>query len=169
MSRPSRSQVQVRVGSYADGTPRLVTFNWQSCKPAHMRTNAQEGSRPNIGRRPDPPTDQTTLSVNNNALGENVETSQPVDNETSTKSQQSVSSPAERGKFERAKNESPVADPLPDNRPQPHPDYIKKGPIITRQMFDKWTPDLLGLPASGRPIRATRNPAPNYVDALRHG
>ena len=34
-SRPSRSTVQVRVGSFVDGTPRLQVFNWSSCKIAH--------------------------------------------------------------------------------------------------------------------------------------
>ena len=28
----------------------------------------------------------------------------------------------------------------------PHPDYIKRGPLITKEIFDKWTPDLLGIP-----------------------
>ena len=50
---------------------------------------------------------------------------------------------------------------------QPHPGYIEKGPIITTEMFQKWTPDLLGLPsASERPVRSTRNRNPTYVDAM---
>ena len=52
ISRPSRTQVQVRVGSFVNGLPRLLTFNWSSCKIAHMRSEAQEGARPNLGRRP---------------------------------------------------------------------------------------------------------------------
>ena len=43
----------------------------------------------------------------------------------------------------------------------PHPDYVRKGPIITTEMFQKWTPDLLDLPT--RPVRQSRNP-PQYVD-----
>ena len=39
-----------------------------------------------------------------------------------------------------------------------------KKPIITREMFDKWTPELLNLPS--RPVRSTRNPQPNYVGAM---
>ena len=31
ISRPSKSQVEVRLGSYVDGTPRLQTFHWSSC------------------------------------------------------------------------------------------------------------------------------------------
>ena len=52
ISRPSRSQVQVRVGSFANGSPRLLTFHWSACKPAHMRPEAVEGQRPKLGRRP---------------------------------------------------------------------------------------------------------------------
>ena len=79
MGRPSRSQVQVRIGSYADGTPRLVTYNWSWCKPAHLRENAPEGARPNIGRRPKPTASSSLLNVNNDAIGEkDRETSIPV-------------------------------------------------------------------------------------------
>ena len=52
ISRPSRSQVQVRVGSFVDGRPRLSTFHWSSCKLAKVRDDFQEASRPNIGRKP---------------------------------------------------------------------------------------------------------------------
>ena len=52
ISRPSRSQVQVRVGSFVDGRPRLSTFHWSSCKLAKVRDDFTEASRPNIGRKP---------------------------------------------------------------------------------------------------------------------
>ena len=65
VSRPSRSQVQVRIGSYVSGEPRLSTYHWSSCKIAHMRDDAVVGSRPKLGRpsaqplgrqeSPDPP------------------------------------------------------------------------------------------------------------------
>ena len=97
MSRPSRSQIEVRVGSFADGTPRLVTFNWQSCKPAHMRENASESSRPNIGRRPNPPTVQNKL---NKDAADSSGNERPDNHETSSpESQHSSFLPAERGKF----------------------------------------------------------------------
>ena len=50
VSRPSPSQIEVRLGSYVNGSPRLQTFNWQSCKIAHMRENAVEVPRPKLGR-----------------------------------------------------------------------------------------------------------------------
>ena len=74
ISRPSRSQVQVRVGSYADSTPRLLTFHWDSCKIAHLRDGAPEGSRENLGRKPRPePTTAQSL------LARNLKNQQPVD------------------------------------------------------------------------------------------
>ena len=168
MSRPSRSQIQVRVGSFADGSPRLVTYNWQSCKPAHMREYAPEGSRPNIGRRPNPTADPGLLTKQATGCNSGNE---PVDShETSSSTQQQPpSSPAERGKFKRDSRRDSSNDPLPENRPAPHPGYVEKGPLITRQMFDQWTPELLNLPPSGRPVRTTRNPAPKYVDAVCNG
>ena len=51
-SRPSRSQVEVRLGSYVDGSPRLQVYSWNSCKVAQMRPDTQEGSRPKLGRPP---------------------------------------------------------------------------------------------------------------------
>ena len=59
ISRPSRSTVQIKVGTFADGRDRLSTFHWSSCKVAHMREDAVVASRPMLGRkpteRPDPP------------------------------------------------------------------------------------------------------------------
>ena len=54
VSRPSRSQVEVRVGSFASGAPRLQTYSWSSCKVAHLRQGQPEGSRPALGRKPNP-------------------------------------------------------------------------------------------------------------------
>ena len=54
ISRPSRSTVQLRIGSYANGTPRLQVYHWSSCKIAHRREDAKDGERPKLGRRPDP-------------------------------------------------------------------------------------------------------------------
>ena len=47
-----------------------------------------------------------------------------------------------------------------------HPEYLTKGPVITNDMFQRWTPDLLGLPSDSRPVRSTRNRNPNYVDSI---
>ena len=49
---------------------------------------------------------------------------------------------------------------------KPHPEYLAKGPIISKESFDKWTPEMLGIPQNSRPVRSTRNPQPKYVDAV---
>ena len=73
VSRPSRSQVTVRLGSYANGTPRLANYNWETCKVAHLRDGFKGVDRPALGRpraRPDPPAVQSQLTSNvNNASG----------------------------------------------------------------------------------------------------
>ena len=146
--------MQVRVGSFADGSPRLLTFNWSSCKPAKLREDAKEGSRPNVGRRPNPPTPQNKLSAS------------PVETNVSTNNDEPSSSFPERGKIQMS---DPASSSVPEeislNGSAPHPNYVAKGPLITRDMFDKWTPELLNLPGINRPVRSTRNPAPKYVDA----
>ena len=50
VSRPSRSTVKLRLGSYANGVPRLQEYHWSSCKVAHLRDGASDGQRPNLGR-----------------------------------------------------------------------------------------------------------------------
>ena len=124
-----------------------------------MRQGAEEGTRPNIGRRPNPTASEDVLTNVNNATGDSVGMSQSADHETSTAvSHSSVPQPAQGGKFKRDKRrDSSTKDSSPENN--------AKGPLITKQMFDKWTPDLLGITPSNRSVRSTRNPAPRYVDA----
>ena len=62
VNRPSRSQVTVKVGCYADGSERRQTFHWTSCKIAHMRSGAVEASRPQLGRKPKEPSPSTSIS-----------------------------------------------------------------------------------------------------------
>ena len=49
-SRPSRSQVEVRVGSYADGSARKLVVHWSLCKIAHLRDGAEVATRAPLGR-----------------------------------------------------------------------------------------------------------------------
>ena len=131
-SRPSRSTIQVKIGTYANGDDRLLVFHWSSCKIAHMREGAPEGSRPQLGRRP-----KTTQPVapdgKQNSRGADIQTQD--------------SSPAE-----------PSYETISGKRP--HPGYLEKGPLITREMFDKFTPDI--FEELRRPARATRNQNPVY-------
>ena len=65
-SRPSRSQVEVRLGSFADGSPRLQTYNWNTCKVAHLRPDMKDASRPKLGRPhlQTPPNPKPTENLN---------------------------------------------------------------------------------------------------------
>ena len=49
-SRPSRSTVEVRVGSFADSSARLQKYHWSHCKIAHLREDASAAERPGPGR-----------------------------------------------------------------------------------------------------------------------
>ena len=67
-SRPSRSVVEVRVGSFANGQARLQRFHWSHCKIAHLRQDAKPVERPGPGRPntsslPKPPTTTDAQSV----------------------------------------------------------------------------------------------------------
>ena len=115
VSRPSRSTVQVQLSVKRDGTPHLQSYHWSWCKPAVMRSGAEEASRPRPGRPssdPKPSVDPTP----------------------------SVRAP------------EPVHSPRPDNATTSRPNHETSSPL-----------DPL-LPS--RPTRATRNPAPRYVDAV---
>ena len=88
------------------------------------------------------------------AVVENHETS-------STASPQLASAPAQGGKIQK------VYDPLSGR--EVHPDYIKKGPVITKEMFDKCSPEIFRdttTTKNERPVRSTRNANPIYVDAI---
>ena len=129
VSRPSRSQVQVRIGSYVSGEPRLSTYHWSSCKIAYMRDNALEGARPKLGRpsvqnldsakSPDPPPPSSSASPNKLTDAQNNK--QPV-------------------VVNGAKSQIPV--------PQ------------------QQTSDGAKIQNALRPVRATRNPHPRYVNAI---
>ena len=44
--------MEVKVGLFKDGSPRLLTFHWSSCKPAMMSAGTKVASRPMLGRKP---------------------------------------------------------------------------------------------------------------------
>ena len=149
-SRPSRSTIVLRIGSFVDGRPRLQEYNWNSCKIAHLRDDAPEAERPRLGRRPAA-----------NAPAPADKPSIPSDFNRSASSEGPDSTDANNEPQQTNTSGSQPVEPTLSGRP-PHPDYIKKGPIITQDMFKKWTPDLLNLPT--RPVRSTRNANPRYID-----
>ena len=145
VDRPSRSTVTVRIGSFANGDPRLQTYNWNTLKIAHVREGATLGSRPALGRKPNPPKPPPPTTSS--------EVPEPTDAETPAASNQTKQTKRKRPRGRKKKG----AKIQTDKPPNPN------GPLITRDMFDKWTPDLLGLPPS-RPARSTRNANPRYAE-----
>ena len=149
-SRPSRSQIEVRLGSFVDGTPRLQVYNWNTCKIAHLRPDAVEASRPKLGR----PAAARPSSPHHGP--------EP----TATPSGDDFNMAADINKESRQNVNKPAADVKPAK--------IQKrlSPVITQQMFDKWSPEVFKAAGSpdfvtpSRPTRSTRNPNPQYIDAL---
>ena len=141
VSRPSRSTIKVRVGSFADGSPRVLDYNWNSCKIAHLREDAVEAERPKLGR-----------PAQVKSLPQNDRTSAPSEVPNST------DAGAETGGGTEVNKD---ALPVDVERAKIQTRFNNKPDIITKEMFDKWTPELLNI-KSTRPIRSTRNPAPIY-------
>ena len=145
--------MEVRIGSFVDGSPRLQTYSWSSCKVAHMREGAPEGQRPKLGR----PAKAHKPSANNVGPNPPPDKSELSENPSPAKNKQNSNSGA---KIQTALD--------PESGRQVHPKYIEKGPVITHEMYNKWTPELLGIPNRNnpRPARSTRNQEPQYVHYL---
>ena len=68
VDRPSDSTIQIKTGNYVSGRARLELHSWARCKPAYLRSGAEEGSRPKLGRpskidtSPNPSLVQTKLT-----------------------------------------------------------------------------------------------------------
>ena len=141
VSRPSRSTIEVRIGSFANGNPRLQIYNWNLCKIAHLREGATVGQRPQLGRPskssnppPTKPPDATALDN--------------VPNSTET---------LYVGDAEASREKTVVgAVPTANSKQKP------RGKIQTTKTASR-SPS---SPQSEytRPVRTTRNPSPNYVD-----
>ena len=166
VSRPSRSTITVRVGSFVNGSPRLQTYNWNLCKIAHLREDAVEAERPQLGRKPkDSAPKPSPESPINSPPTTSSDVPEPTDvnpqvpspsnqNNDSTGRARKRGRPKKRAKIQTTETESSDDVPLSASN---------KGPLITKKMLDNWNPDLLGL-HSDRPARSTRNPNPQYVD-----
>ena len=154
--------ITVKLSIKKDGTPHLQTYNWNLCKIAHLREGAQEATRPRPGRPAKQntatassssetrPATSTAMQVPDPPLPSDTRTSKTT---TSSEKSSSPSSVKEKSKTSGSSSRSP------------HPDYIRRGPLITEHMFNQWTPDLLNLP-DRRTARSTRNPDPKYIDSI---
>ena len=167
--RPSKSTVNVRIGSFVSGQPRLQTYNWNTCKVARMREGAPVGSRPNLGRKRKNPS--TPSSDNSSNTSSEASSGPPPEPSNSPVKRKRRGRPRGRNKNHTETPEQPQA-PVPDSdkpdnptwSPRPGPGNCNFGPVITRQMYDNWTPEMLDINPS-RPVRSTRNSNPQYIES----
>ena len=162
--RLTRSTFKIEVGNYQSGEPRFEVRHINDLKLAHPDSMAAEAKRPKLGR----PTVQPGSSVPADATSQS-NSSRSVSKPSATSSQSHSPRSKSPTKTNDVSEKIQTAFDTLSGKP-PHPDYIKKGPIITNQMFDdaNW-PQILKIPESSRPIRASRNPNPRYVDAISFG
>ena len=113
VSRPSRTTVEVKIGAYASGEPRLAVYNWNACKIAHLREDFTEGSRPQLGRKKGK---QPFASTSQNTLTDDAE------NETVDL--------VDSGRKERAKIQTGYADPT-ETRDETLPE-LRRSQRVTR-------------------------------------
>ena len=123
VSRPSRSTIEVRIGSFANGNPRLQVYNWNTCRVAHLREGAEVGQRPQLGRPPKVPQPLPSIQPDTTVPDDVPEPTEPENDAT----------------------ESPVVKSKQNTR----------GKIQNDETA-----------SNSRPVRATRNPHPNYVDSI---
>ena len=106
LSRPSRSTIVVKIGSHVDGTPRVLSMNWNSCKIAHLRDDAKSGSRPSLGRpaRPPPSTVDNQLNPEPPSIDDAVKpvVTRPADDNKQT-----------RGKIQMSRQVRSTRNPSP--------------------------------------------------------
>ena len=190
-SRPSRSTIDVVLGVKSNGDLRVQRYHWSSAKVAHLREGAVAAERPKLGR----PKTEVGLSSDNSRHHTSSKTNEnssvkvhatgrgddagptevPKQNDhgrpirtrgSKQGAPRPITSASDNSNSTTAKIQTRGYDTLTGKRP--HPGYLAKGPLITTEMFEKWTPDLLGLPSVGneRPIRSTRNKNPLYVNAM---
>ena len=154
VSRPSRSQITVRIGSYVNGTPRLQTYNWNSVKVANEREGAQMGSRPKLGRKPKNAT--SSVADPNSTELETPTVSTPVDaqnenNQSGAKIQTPSNSSSNR------RNGSPSLS---------QGDSSGNNPLYSPVVDPSGSQQAMQPDAPGRPVRSTRNPSPRYVHSM---
>ena len=144
-SRPSRSTVKIIVGKYKSGENRYEIRHFNDLKIAHPDSLAAPASRPKLGR-PKKVTGQGDGQITTEVTAEEGVTAAPSNRFPQPPA---VSYPA-------SVNNRVVATPESANHEtsnQEAPDWVTTGP-----------PQI--VPFNRRPIRATRNPSPKYVDAI---
>ena len=172
--RTSRSVWKIEVGSYKDGRKRYEYRHVNDLKFAHPKSLAAPSERPKLGRpstvtvqsKSSTPTEPTTTTSSGRHQGSSNRLSQvpnPPESQAAAENKQTGSkTPVDAGHATPSSGKIQTFKTLSGNKP--HPEYLKKGPLITDQMYHEadW-PTILDI---GRPKRSTRNPNPQYIDSI---
>ena len=126
--------------------------------------------RPQLGRKPKHSSEVVPSSVGSSPSvihsDQNFATAESDVPKATDPSKSSSPAASHKNKQTRRTANSTAGSHETSNRKQLHPNYLAKGELITDDMFRQWTPELLNIPPpSSRPVRTTRNPNPQYVDA----
>ena len=139
-SRPTRSTVRIEVGQYSDGRKRYEIRHFNDLKLAHEDSPA--ASRPKLGR---PSKTSTTLDT--------PQSTERAPNPPPDKSKQTSSTGSADGTGDMKNHETSY----PNSRV---PASVDKSGLS----MNTGPPN---IPFSGRQKRSTRNPNPQYVDAIQ--
>ena len=155
-SRPSRSTVQIDVGSYKSGERRYEVRHFNDLKLAHPDSLAAPAERPRLGRPP-----RTSASSGSPAL-----TDQSPDLTAEAPSNRFPNPPSRSAVDLKINKEDATVDS------STHATSSLKNRDSPSTVDGDWTPQTTGAPphkpfsGSGRPARSTRNPNPAYIDAI---
>ena len=159
--RPTKSVVKLNVGSYKDGRVRYEFRHLNDIKPAHPKSLAGTVERPKLGR----PAAMTSTSSSAKAPG-STESEAAFQVQNGGKINKPAAAPPTHAE-EPPNSNVPVDhegnEVSPDWSPRPSPSNCNYGPVITKDMLDKWGEV---VQPSSRPVRSTRNPNPIYMDAI---
>ena len=156
-SRPSRSTVQLDVGTYKNGEKRYEIRHFNDLKLAHPDSAAAEAVRPKLGRPP-----KTSIQP-----GGQQSTDQPPPPTEPVKTDGvPFPHPTSTG---RVGNETILSDGVANKNRVSHATSIQSRRVPASGREDG-LPIETGPPPqtfSGRPARSTRNPNPYYVDSFQ--
>ena len=155
-SRPSRSTLKLVVGTYKDGSPRHEIRHLNDVKLAHPDSMAAPASRPALGRPSAQAGVQRQTELNP------TETVPPSQNRLSSDPKPTVN------KSKQPVDASPVANSSDSNHATSS--QVQREPALNVGIGG-FNEELSGPPpvpafTTGRPVRATRNQSPKYVDAI---
>ena len=74
VERVGKSCIRIRVGSYADGSPRYELQHWENAKPAVLSPDMEPAERKKLGRKPNPANEKVLSDTPNHTTEFTIET-----------------------------------------------------------------------------------------------